>query len=554
MVGTDINRELLEELRDRESAKWRDVDVWGEAGPPLVPIPRPQDWETTYRTMQDDRYAELELLVTNKEEMDKETEQRGRRATGGSGRTGGGGSRGVTGVEQSLIDYLEIEEEQELAQLLERAKTSEGAGGGLTAQQKQVLKVAAQKAKEKQQKYDEEVLRVEGIRTMIQAALGRGGGGGGHPTAAGHTAPLRARMPTFNSSGEDRSDYRSHLQAVKTCLSLQRVVDDQEKKQYFFLSFDQKARYRMASTLDPELAEAKRMTFEQYVRRANELFEPTSEAEIWKADFRQLIQKRGDSIQDYLQNKSTLYKRAYGSRIAAAEHLIEEAISGIFNPEVKKEVIRSMPQNYEELLAVGLRATGFVRRTGNYARPQDHGLASVSHRETGSRGGASGGGQLGQLEAGEEEVEEDWETPLTLEEVQCCVKNESEVETAYWHEQCPEGMLEEVGEGHPTGFKNLPPGTGCWSCGGPHYKAQCPQRMKVVQQKVGRRGGFGQRRVSKKKEYVNSNSRDARKGNYPVRQGANSRGTVGEVGEEEEEEEDWGEEVTLGGLRRDQGF
>merc|ERR1711989_28415 len=125
----------------------------------------------------------------------------------GSGSGSGGGSRGVTGAEQSLIDYLEIEEEQELAQLLERAKTSEGAGGGLTAQQKQVLKVAAQKAKEKQQKYDEEVLRVEGIRTMIQAALGRGGGGGGHPTAAGHTAPLRARMPTFNSSGEDRSDY-----------------------------------------------------------------------------------------------------------------------------------------------------------------------------------------------------------------------------------------------------------------------------------------------------------------------------------------------------------
>ena len=554
MVGIEVNRGLLDELKDRDAAKWREVAVWGEAGPPLAPQPRPQDWETRYRAMQDDRYAELELLVTNKEEADKEAEQRGGGATGGSRRTGDGGSRGVTGVEQSLIDYLETEEEQELAQLLEKAKASEEPGGGLTTQQKQVLKVAAKKAREKQQKYDEEVLRVEGIRTMIQAALGRGGGGGGHPPVVGHTAPLRARMPTFNSGGEDRSDYRSHLQAVKTCLSLQRVVNDQEKKQYFFLSFDQKARYRMAATLDPELAEVKRMTFDEYVRRANELFEPTSEAEIWKADFRQLVQKRGDSIQDYLQNKSTLYKRAYGSRIAAAEHLIEEAISGIFNPEVKKEVIRSMPRNYEELLAEGLRATGFVRRTGNYARPQDHGLASVSHRETVGRGGASGGGQLGQLEAGEEGVEEDGENPLTLEEVQCCVKNESEVETAYWHEQCPEGMLEEVGEGHPASFKNLPPGTGCWNCGGRHFKANCPQRLKVVQQRVGRRGGFGQRKAFRRKEYVNSNSRDARKGNYPVRQGSTSKETVGEVGEEEEEEENWGEEVTLGGLRRDQGF
>ena len=57
---------------------------------------------------------------------------------------------------------------------------------------------------------------------------------------------------------------------------------------------------------------------------------------------------------------------------------------------------------------------------------------------------------------------------------------------------------------------------------------------------------------AKNKEYVNSNSRDARRGTYPVRQGPNQKGTVGEVGEEEDS---WDEEGnTLGGLRGDQSF
>ena len=186
----------------------------------------------------------------------------------------------MTDMEGQLIEYLDRNEENELSMLLEKARNSNEPHGGLTPEQQQVLKVAAQKAKEKKQKYDEEVVRVEGIRSMIQAAMmGRGaggGGGGGGSGSGGYAAPLRARLPTFNSSGEDRSDYRSHLQAVRTCLALQKVAQDQEKKQFFFLSFDQKARYRMAATLDPELPEVKRLTFDQYVTRANELFEPTS--------------------------------------------------------------------------------------------------------------------------------------------------------------------------------------------------------------------------------------------------------------------------------------
>lgn len=563
MSGLEINRALVTELQDRSSDKWNIIAIWGDQGPPLPPTPRPLDWDATFRTKQDERLAALRLMVENREEM--ESEDAARRAAGGAegaGGIGGGVGGGVTDMEGQLIEYLDRNEENELSMLLEKARNSNEPHGGLTPEQQQVLKVAAQKAKEKKQKYDEEVVRVEGIRSMIQAAMmGRGaggGGGGGGSGSGGYAAPLRARLPTFNSSGEDRSDYRSHLQAVRTCLALQKVAQDQEKKQFFFLSFDQKARYRMAATLDPELPEVKRLTFDQYVTRANELFEPTSESEIWKADFRQLIQKRSDSIQDYLQHKSTLYKRAYGSRITSAEHLLEEAISGIYNSEVRKEVIRSMPKTYEELLTIGLRATGFVRRTGNYARPQEHGLASVSHKEINSRSGPPGGhlGQMGNEE--EADDEDEWDDPLTLGEVQCCIKNETEIETSYWHEQLPAGLeedslLEEMEKGPTSSFKNLPPGAGCWSCGGPHYKAICPLRLKVVQQRVGRRGAPRRRVPTRTREYVNSNSRDARRGNYPVRSGPNAKPTVGEVAEDEDEER-WAEQDTLGGLASDQSF
>ena len=565
MSGLEINRALLTELQDRSSNRWNIIAIWGDQGPPIPPNPRPADWEAVYRTKQDERFAALRLMVENREEMEAEDEARraagdaeGAGSVGGTGGAGGAGG-GVTDMEGQLIEYLDRNEENELSTLLEKARNSTEPHGGLTPEQQQVLKVAAQKAKEKKQKYDEEVVRVEGIRSMIQAAMmGRGAGGGGGGGAGGHAAPLRARLPTFNSSGEDRSDYRSHLQAVRTCLALQKVAHDQEKKQFFFLSFDQKARYRMAATLDPELPEVKRLTFDQYVTRANELFEPTSESEIWKADFRQLIQKRSDSIQDYLQHKSTLYKRAYGTRMASAEHLLEEAISGVYNSEVRKEIIRSMPKTYEELLTIGLRATGFVRRTGNYARPQEHGLASVSHKEINTRSGPSGGhlGQMGNEEEDDEESE--WEDPLTLGEVQCCIKNETEIETSYWHEQLPagleeDGLLEEMEKGPTSSFKNLPPGAGCWNCGGPHYKAICPLRLKVVQQRVGRRGASKKRMPTRTREYVNSNSRDARRGNYPVRSGPNAKPTVGEVAEDEDEE-GWGEQDTLGGLAADQYF
>ena len=554
-----ISRALLDQLKDRSSPQWREAAVWGEGGPPIAPRPIPDDWDDTYLARQDARYEELQALVQNQEA------EGGRRREGGSNGASGGrrSPYPASETERRLIQFLEAEEQNEVEQLLERAEAEgEGIeGAGLTEAQRKVLMKAAQKAREKKDKYEEEAVRVDGIKQMIEAAIsgsargggwGTGGGGGAGGLATSSFNHPRARMPMYNSAGEDKSDYRSHVQAVKTYLTLQKVAGDQEKIQLFFLSFDSKARYRMSATLDPGLDDIRRLTFAQYVARANELFEPVSECELWKSDFRQLTQRRNDSIQDYLQNKSSLYKRAYASRMSSAEHLIEEAVSGIYNSEVRKEVIRVGPKTYEELLAAALKATGFVRKTGNYARPHEYGLASVSHREsTGTGGGAGGAGEakshLGQLEEEEEEEKEDGDddSPLTLGEVERCMLNETEIETSYWHEQpMPGGYLEEAEDGSQSTFKYLPPGAGCWSCGSTmHLKARCPKRLEAVKDRLGaeRRSrnsgvvpsgkGGKPRQNFNKASYVNSNSRDRRRGIYPVQKTAEGPpNTVSEFG------------------------
>ena len=579
MAGINMTRALLDQLADRSSSQWRDASlqlvVWGEGGPPVAPRPTPANWDDTYLARQDARYEELEILVRN-----QEVEGGRRRTEGGSIGASGGGEIPFPASEtdRRLMQFLEAEEQNEVRQLLERAEAEGGEeDGGLNEAQRKVLMKAAQKVRDKKEKYEEEVLRIEGIKQMIASAIGggaRGGagaaGGSGGGLAVSNFNHPRARMPMYNSSGEDKSDYRSHVQAVKTYLTLQKVTAEQERIQLFFLSFDSKARYRMSATLDPGLDDIRRLTFAQYVARANELFEPASECELWKSDFRQLTQRRNDSIQDYLQNKSSPYKRAYASRMSSAEHLIEEAVSGIYNSEVRKEVIRVGPKTYEELLSAALKATGFVRKTGNYARPQDYGLASVSHREsTGTGGGAGGAGEgkahLGQLDEEEEEEKEEEggndDSPLTLGEVERCMLNETEIETSYWHEQpMPGGYLEEVEDGGQSTFKYLPPGAGCWSCGSTmHLKARCPKRLEAVKDRLGaeRRSrnaggapsgrGVKPRQNFNKASYVNSNSRDKRRGIYPVQKTAEGpSNTVSEVG---------GEETmsgTLGGMDQDQ--
>ena len=139
--------------------------------------------------------------------------------------------------------------------------------------------------------------------------------------------------------------------------------------------------------------------------------------------------------------------------------------------------------------------------------------------------------------------------------------NETEIEASYWHEQpMPGGYLEEVEDGSQTTFKYLPPGAGCWSCGSTmHLKARCPKRLEAVKDRLGaeRRsrnsGGAPSGRGAKprqnfnKASYVNSNSRDKRRGIYPVQKAAEGpSNTVSEVGGEETMSE------TLGGMDQDQ--
>ena len=113
---------------------------------------------------------------------------------------------------------------------------------------------------------------------------------------------------------------------------------------------------------------------------------------------------------------------------------MENAIASIYNPEVRREVIRSDPKNYNSLMQASQKAVGFVRLKQHYLNPHEHGLASFSHPEavkttlSAARGGTEG--EVG-METWEGEHDSGIEEPLTTKQLEFCVFDETPDETAF---------------------------------------------------------------------------------------------------------------------------
>ena len=140
--------------------------------------------------------------------------------------------------------------------------------------------------------------------------------------------------------------------------------------------------------------------------------------------------------------------------------------------------------------------------------------------------------------------------PLTISQIEFCLFNEAEDETAFWRSQ-PDGSEADgegdlVGEMAGAGPQNSPasPEGPCWFCSAPgHVKRSCPARLKAVHAKSGSasrpsRGGRGGRSYQRFEEVrrgaprrgrppprnnssTASSSRqamDSRKGIFPIRE------------------------------------
>ena len=199
------------------------------------------------------------------------------------------------------------------------------------------------------------------------------------------------------------------------------------------------------------------------------------------------------------------------------------------------------------------------------SQPNSIGLASVTHPAPSSTPSTSTktSNLVGEMGLGFEEEDEGFVEPLTISQIEFCLFNEADDETAFWNNQ-PDGSEADVegdlvGEMAGAGPQNSPasPEGPCWFCSAlGHVKRNCPARLKAVHAKVGissrpSRGGRGGRTYQRFEEARRGSPRrgrppprsrssttpsgrsamDSRRGIFPVRE--RRVGEISDTGHEE---------------------
>ena len=124
-------------------------------------------------------------------------------------------------------------------------------------------------------------------------------------------------------------------------LSLETILDgvgelESWKKRAIMLSL-KKAAKELASSITAE--DRNNLTYAELERRLSQIFCPPAESQLLKQEFKQLKQKKTEDISIYLSAKQSLYNRAYGEAERSNEFLVEQTIKGIYNQEVKKQLV-----------------------------------------------------------------------------------------------------------------------------------------------------------------------------------------------------------------------
>ena len=108
------------------------------------------------------------------------------------------------------------------------------------------------------------------------------------------------------------------------------------KKRAIMLSL-KKAAKELASSITAE--DRNNLSYADLERRLSQIFCPPAESQLLKQEFKQLKQKKTEDISIYLSAKQSLYNRAYGEAERSNEFLVEQTIKGIYNQEVKKQLV-----------------------------------------------------------------------------------------------------------------------------------------------------------------------------------------------------------------------
>ena len=181
---------------------------------------------------------------------------------------------------------------------------------------------------------------------------------------------------------------------------------------------------------------------------------------------------KGDDCGRLSTEKGQLFQLGYRESLDS-QHFIEESIANIFHSKVRQEVYRAAPAMFADLITVSQKAVGLIRLMEAPSQPNAIGLASVTHpasltsSTTSSTRNSTLVGEMIGLGV-EEEDDEGFVEPLTISQIEFCLFNEADDETAFWNNQ-PDGSEDMEGEmvgemvGAPQNSPASPEGP-CWFC------------------------------------------------------------------------------------------
>ena len=118
-----------------------------------------------------------------------------------------------------------------------------------------------------------------------------------------------------------------------------------------------------------------------YLTAMRNIFMPSEESEIARAEFKALKQKKNEDIASYLTMKISLWENAFPEAERSFHTLLSEIISGVYNNVVKRIIRRANPVDQATLRTVAITAVANERESyrGGYGESTSlDGLACVS--------------------------------------------------------------------------------------------------------------------------------------------------------------------------------
>ena len=176
---------------------------------------------------------------------------------------------------------------------------------------------------------------IEGMQRQVVAGAREAGAAGRRPRDDG--ANLERQIDRFWKQAPlfylGKETWGTFMQDFK--ISSENVPDEDAKKKLLFKCLRGEAKVLASNELYPQLPANTRLTFAEYQRKMNELFEPSSESENAKLEFSERQQLVGERPTTYFTVKQNLFDRAWPKALQDMQFFFDETTKGLLNETIK---------------------------------------------------------------------------------------------------------------------------------------------------------------------------------------------------------------------------